>query len=1811
MKVSVNRAAYGKGDKPLFRGRRESNCRTHTREKGDKPLFRRRGVLLLVILGLLAMFGLVAVAFVVVAGNALRTAQIHHRIGQYDLRPEEIAHEAFMQLATGSNNSMSVIGPHSLLEDMYSNATFTGQITDVGPVAGGQLIEFTLPDPTRHLGSVLTMLSGQAAGQSTHIVGVGPQTGIPQMLAFERGIPSPGDRFIINGTPFSGTGFGYYANSPLLNAWDPLFPPSDPANLATWESGGQYALLPNPAAFRPNSAIGYLDPAGPGGANEGHDVPDYQNMLLAAQIETGNGLVTIPSLHRPALVRYWMARMGIDPPDFMQPLDNTVVPIDLQRKIILRPLPEDHRRFNGLGFNGSNPRFHPAWDGVFVDQYDANGDPNPDGVCDYAWDVDNDGDGQEDGIWVDLGLPVRSTPDGRLFKPLISFLCLDLDGRLNVNAHGCLAQADETDRNVDGIPDYYDVADAGFFTQLFGSDYQFAGLTPTARLPRGQGYGPPEINLGPLFGDVAADSAARGFYQDLLTSRYGAWEAPAAVPGRPAEDPLSWNKWYEYGGTNYWTFDANVIGAYGSPPNPQGDGAIGLDAAGRPLYIDAGIDEQFNDPYESDLSRRSARGALSSLQIDSPFSVAELERLLRPFDADATRLPSRLWNVGQSVLHEHRRKLTTESNDVPCPNVAITMELLLEGGPQNNPGYQWLVANAPGLLPVRHVSDLMVLLLIKHGAPPNSAREMLPHLLPRELLAGLRMDLNRPVGDGQDNNNDGVVDEPGRVLPPSQGEPAASLDPNFPGEILLDAFRQVGSDGFPVDADGDGTPDVIPFDHARGADVNGDRSNAYDVDRALARQLKARHLFVLLMLLRDVGHVDPTPGENTLTPDQRKELTVRRLAQWAVNAVDFHDADAIMTPFEYDLEPFTDEDGDENPWDVDGIISVNTADPDNNRQSPRPSADDTEPYRGLVWGCERPELLLNETLGLHDRRVADTTGENNGDGDKRTDSNGQEPPAPADDDLDQPRIPQGSAFFELLCPRSATCAAAPRELYRFDPASRQWYLDLGRWAPPDPEDPTGLPYPVWRMVITKSHPRNVLNENNVRRRLQRRPHSSSLEPEQFADARADTGDFSLLPNPSPEETNNVDIERIVWFTTQPPGGQIDEERIYYNRGGGRYLVAGSYAVVGPRRRTTIGAKTFTAIGDIGEPSPHEIVLNPVGVIDNDGTNNYPGVPAEIKPAGGIVVAAEPPAGWTNTGRTAPNGIGISISEPLPFENYYPEPDSRKGGAGLWEWYGDPDQLGQGGFRDAPLDTENGRPLAGDRDNIRQTGTYQNYKTVLLQRLANPLQPYDPLANPYRTVDWLPIDLTVFNGEDTQPAEWPPAWATDHRPPVDPGPWDPDDPNPDTNPAVALETRQRGGNPADYGEYNLWAQVSLDLTETDPSGPADNNFRHNLSRNTGHTLGYINETFQENPPVAPRQVGWLTSMDFNPPGQSPYIGDPVRPFPWLTWNNRPYVSQLELLLVPSSYPGRLLTEYRLASATPRPYDPNSPDDVSFPHLVNFFHSDAPGNSSQLHRLLEFIHVPSRFVGAETQGNPIVFADPTFGDHNFRPPFNWISRYRDPGRVNINTVFSREVWRGLTNYFPTMNPSAPLWRWISMFNSRRGYNGSFVSIDPRYPTRFANPFRSAFGAHLVPIDALKSNIEREINATLLRTWVHKDEPLFSFARRNPPDSGHISEINDSDRSPYFRYQGLQRLGNLVTTRSNVYAIWITVGYFEVHPVEVGPVHPDGYALGQELGMETGDIERHRAFYVFDRSIPVGFQRGKDHNVEKAILLKRFIE
>ncbi len=673
-------------------------------------------------------------------------------------------------------------------------------------------------------------------------------------------------RFLMSGVPFSGTGFGYNP-TPTSGKLDLGYDTGtkDFNTTGTFSATNlSVALLPNlPLSMYANTTVTAIKNAQsnpPGGANSDYTAVDYQHMLLAAQLASTTapgGIQTIPSFYRPELINYWKNQIGASSWSNLW----TASP-DLCRKIMLRPIGPaggitnpDHPNFTG-----SNPNFDPMWNGA------TTATPQP------QWDVDNDGDGIPDSVWVDLGLPVRSTADGRLYKPLFAILCTDLDGRINVNAHGCADQSTTA----------YTAAVSAPTGHAFAS-----GVTPV--LPRGVGYGPAEIN------PLAILTNNTTLLSNVLTARY-----PSAGLGSDlAGKRLSLNKWLLYGG-NYWTGVTNDAGAYGSPPDLLGTAAIGLDWGGRALYATASgtvtMGQAYNattsvaSPYELDLSAKRTRGLANT-----PFGAAELERIFRPYDRDAPSLSARLAQATattgvatDSVLLQNdsstpprprRFGVTTDSWDLPIPSVAISADALTAGLSVANVTafMNYVTATAPPLLPAQGVPGVLKLLvmkqLIQNGSTPaaadTQADTIMPVLIAPELLCGRKMDLNRAFGNGRDDNSNNVVDEP---QPAETGE-------------TVSLFKSTAATGATA------TPPVS-YDPTQGfsSPLIG-ATTSYQ-----ARQLYARYLYILAMLLCDHTYLDSQTGSAANTS--------RFLAQWAVNVVDFYDRDSIMTPFEYDPQPF-------------------------------------------------------------------------------------------------------------------------------------------------------------------------------------------------------------------------------------------------------------------------------------------------------------------------------------------------------------------------------------------------------------------------------------------------------------------------------------------------------------------------------------------------------------------------------------------------------------------------------------------------------------------------------------------------------------------------------------------------------------------------------------------------------------------------------------------------------------------------------------------------------------------------------------------
>ena len=637
----------------------------------------RRGVVLLVVLTLLTLLLVVGLTLTVLSGHFRRAAEANARKNATTMTVSSFLTAPCTNWSgTRPADSRSPLKGHSLLGDLYGNDGVAGVVDAWTQQVGGEFLEIAfsaLPLARQPFGNSFRTQPGYYNGCTLTILGpvysLGPdnQPGragvdddgangtddlgelgwpssddiatvaesarvvryntnpIPSVVVEwspgeggTKAFPRPGGTvpFLINGRPFNGTGAGYKS----FNTADP---PATYGLDAIVPGVGEVALLPNYSAY----PVAPTDPPDEGGLDESWDAVDYQNMFLA-MVPPDPSVGIIPSFHRPALVNFWIKRFGMamgiaDPttqvsifrypygPDGLpgtgdDPVDgagNPIPPstiIQLKRMIIPRPLPEDHPGFvNGPQFTNTM------------------GLPN---LSQMIWDVDNDGDGIPDSVWTHFGQTVQTDASGRRYVPLVAILCEDLDGRLNVNAHSSPAHRSDLYASSGVLQSSPALTDPmmGIPTPL-----PFASLPPLppqpVLVPRGLGVGPADIFLGHLFNPVD--------FANLLTQRY---LHDVTVSGNAGgisdiDDPTSLIK--SLGIPRNF---ATTYSAYGMPPDLWGRGGIGVDYTGQPIVFYMGeAGETVGDPYEMVLNRRA------SGYTDAPFTVAELERILRFEDADA------------------------------------------------------------------------------------------------------------------------------------------------------------------------------------------------------------------------------------------------------------------------------------------------------------------------------------------------------------------------------------------------------------------------------------------------------------------------------------------------------------------------------------------------------------------------------------------------------------------------------------------------------------------------------------------------------------------------------------------------------------------------------------------------------------------------------------------------------------------------------------------------------------------------------------------------------------------------------------------------------------------------------------------------------------------------------------------------------------------------------------------------------------------------------------------------------------------------
>ncbi len=1864
-------------------------------------------MLLLVVLSMLTLFMLLGVTYLVFASRVRTTSRAFLKLADDQATTSvtftSLLKDAALQVIRGTGNSRSVIRFHDLLGDKYGSS-ITLNVSTQAIVAGGQLLRMRLDyssvvpltgrviafttGPTGVQGTAGRIVAAESIAGQTDVWVLRPRRATTANVAQITAV-------LVNGRDFSGSGFSPF--SPPVGA-----------------SGAGVTSLDN-SALTPNQAVapdGSLDPTQ---ANEDYDAVDEQNWALAAP----DG--SIRSFERKNVIDYWIRQYGRENSLSTRPEAlNALVPLararpvnssDLNptvlniRRATLRPFAFDHFQYDGTGTDVD-------FTGRSLATFEI--------IADNPGDVDTDGDGVLDSVWLDLGSPVTLMPDRKYVKPLFAIRCVDLGGRINLNSHGSPMHASVA--NVTGTP---------AFAPLRRSD---GTKTPPSRLTVGLGFGPADVRLDAaldpsnaaavVLGSNSATGSSDGIRRDIggVVGRYGDGIGDVSSPPRPGQPGVNERRtgpattWTDRGvPTDYWQKNGTAGSYLTSPPDFWSRLAVGIDHRGHPFYANvapsANVSETTDNPYELDLYRpRAGNGyaqpASAAANVDQPFTAAELEAVVRPFDIDnAAALPPRALALSlagnASSLATNRGVVTTDGWDTPA-----------------------VIPTDPiGISAALHDPDL---------------------------VDGLKMDLNRPFGDGADSDGDGISDEIGET-----GDPYAApyTDKNGTSRSwLLTRGATV-----PYSQPGPNEP------HLR------------------ARQLLAYHMFNLAESLRstfaaasardpgfrlfgvkrdqDNDNVSKTPGAGdaadrptapeavdpalnlTANPTEGDFLSAqnaqnrRVLAQWAVNVVDFLDADAVMTPFRY-------------------------------------QAGSGAQY--VVWGCEQPDVMITETLATHDRRTADTRCDPSGETttDFRTEykarydawmawnsggRTGPEPtvsvtdsdatPADLDDmDFDQVRIPEGSLFLELYGLRSPNAPNLPRELYFYDAAAGEWRLDLGRV-------PAGSAAPVWRLAVS-THRAKDSAPKDVFKRVSDNPDTEWLAPSTQSSKVAD----------------DIDIERYVWFSANGAalqdtvvdafGAGPTRNNTFYRRDGSLpppALRPGGYLVVGPRPETHMGSIDGGEGGQVwGVPSKQAIVLNAGTPAEGSPAVKVSGLDSKSTPAvgrpGGAVfgnalpppddrsetsatwLAMAPPGSWP----ASSPGIGLNVSEPLR-NAYYPRPTETNPETGIQDAYGKLDDQTHQSFRDTPLDKAPGTPLV---QKLLSGGSFANFCTVFVERLADPTRPYerdptDPDWNPYVVVDFMPVDLTVFNGESTAqdpsetqgedrldlaaadrtPLQKLSSVTTAPKPPLDPKfmplPFEDsatlqvrhtyfhtrqrgfgkDLPRFDTNGTLfGLGASQRHPHPfkpigslddvADTPlrkdavdpvvDFNVAAKYRLPGGRPTTAQVGDACFKHELGQSPAgrtpasqwqriphHSLGWVNSSF-----------GYRLDVADGIPAA--YAGSPDRPFPWLVWNDRPFANPFELLFVPRTPASRLLTNYRnLDYPAAMEADGVTPEHSNVTagsayntadlfgacsagaHLLPITAiTDVPGPSSTrsrhadvLVRLFEYVRVRSPFFGSES-----VLAGVGGDDRpdRFVGPFNRVSKYRDPGGVNVNTIHpvpqvSAAIWNALCGV--TTGAASPPFTAIGALGtgariiplSYGAENASFIRpyrtasgmrndfSEPSQPRGWsnatlaagwlANPPVAGGVAWFVNAGTPVSEIGDRFSArsfTLLgdrpRTTVGgggRRDPLFPAPE---PDAW----ANDGRRNAWFRFETLIRANSNTTVRSEMYAIWVTMGLFEVAGNQTPAwIYPDGYRLVREYGSESGNTSRHRAFFIFDRSVPIGFERGVNHNVEDGILVDRLIE
>ena len=276
-----------------------------------------------------------------------------------------------------------------------------------------------------------------------------------------------------------------------------------------------------------------------------------------------------------------------------------------------------------------------------------------------------------------------------------------------------------------------------------------------------------------------------------------------------------------------------------------------------------------------------------------------------------------------------------------------------------------------------------------------------------------------------------------------------------------------------------------------------------------------------------------------------------------------------------------------------------------------------------------------------------------------------------------------------------------------------------------------------------------------------------------------------------------------------------------------------------------------------------------------------------------------------------------------------------------------------------------------------------------------------------------------------------------------------------------------------------------------------------------------------------------------------------PFNWLVHPDRQLTSPVELLHV-SAYPPYMLTQQFMGGSNGAP---NYFGHTSMPAWFDSAATPPGAPSSRLYRAMEFFDMGMRAANFQ------VYKDPVSG--------NWIQVQptgRIPGKININTIWDPQILLALADpqgklstftATPQAGPNPPpsyIYNPANLGDPNSVY-GRFMGI--RSPGYLAG---GGVGPGDQPFYGMAGNSQApggpSVNDTLFRLNPGVPPNFVSASRIfsiNPKltmgpataDSSYLKE----GAPPFVKMELLNKIYNNITTRSNVFAVWLTVGFFDV--------------------------------------------------------------